>query len=97
MVTNQLTTHLIKSNNVTSQLSPALGESMGHRVTQRLLLGRIPGNTIAAIYLKGNNQSCTSAKFKVRGLFDTCPFHGSVMTLPTKYFVLQITKEGIRD
>ncbi|XP_034252829.1 DNA repair protein RAD51 homolog 3 [Thrips palmi] len=65
VVTNQLTTRLIKMNSVKSELSPALGESMGHRVTQRLLLGRIPGNVIAAVLLKGNNQHCASAKFKI--------------------------------
>lgn len=65
VVTNQLTTRLIKSVNVKSELSPALGESMGHRVTQRLLLGRIPGNAIAALSLKGNNQCSASAKFKI--------------------------------
>ncbi|KAJ1531595.1 hypothetical protein ONE63_000267 [Megalurothrips usitatus] len=65
VVTNQLTTRIVKSINTKSELSPALGESMGHRVNCRLLLGRIPGGDVAAILLKGNNQSSSSAKFKI--------------------------------
>ncbi|KAK3912655.1 DNA repair protein RAD51-like protein 3 [Frankliniella fusca] len=64
VVTNQLTTRIIKPTNK-SDLAPALGESLGHRVTQRVLLGRIPGNLKAAIVLKGNNLSISSAKFKI--------------------------------
>ncbi|XP_026288152.1 DNA repair protein RAD51 homolog 3 [Frankliniella occidentalis] len=65
VITNQLTTRIIKSTPNMSELSPALGESLGHRVTQRLLLGRIAGNLKAAIVLKGNNQCMSSAKFQI--------------------------------
>ena len=65
VVTNQLTTRLTKPVATKSELAPALGETLGHRVNQRILLGRTATNSIAAILLKGNGESSLTAKFQV--------------------------------
>lgn len=62
-MTNQLTTRVTANE---SQIVPALGESVGHMIPQRLMLGSLPNSTnLTAVLMKSSCLPSNGANFEV--------------------------------
>ncbi|XP_049801954.1 DNA repair protein RAD51 homolog 3-like isoform X1 [Schistocerca nitens] len=66
IVTNQLTTKVFADG--TSQVVPSLGESFGHRINHRIMLGAEKGGTFAAVLLKSAVYPCASVGFQISNI-----------------------------
>ncbi|XP_049852458.1 DNA repair protein RAD51 homolog 3-like isoform X3 [Schistocerca gregaria] len=66
VVTNQLTTKVFADG--TSQVVPSLGESFGHRINHRIMLGAERGGTFAAVLLKSTVYPCASVGFQISNI-----------------------------
>lgn len=62
-MTNYLTTRVTGKE---SQIVPALGESIGHMIPQRLMLGSLPRSTnLTAVLMKSSSLPSNGAHFEV--------------------------------